>query len=137
MTFLFGDEHVQRYRETDGEEGHVWREGSTIVLLSTKGRTTGLDRTVPLIYDWDGGNPVIVASKGGAPDHPGWYKNILANPEVELQVGTKTLKAKARTASGAERQKLWDNAITWWPPYVDYQKKTQREIPVVVLDPVN
>jgi proline iminopeptidase len=75
-----------------------------------------------------------VASKGGAPDHPGWYKNILANPEVELQVGTRTVKAKARTVSGAERAKLWDNAVVWWPPYVDYQKKTQREIPVVVLD---
>ena len=59
-----------------------------------------------------------------------------ANPEVELQVGTKTLKAKARTVSGAERQKLWDDAVKWWPSYVDYQKKTEREIPVVVLDPV-
>jgi len=67
MTFLFGDEHVRRYRETDGEEGHVWREGSTILLLTTKGRKTGLDRTVPLIYAWEGENPLIVASKAGRP----------------------------------------------------------------------
>ena len=71
-----------------------------------------------------------------SPDHPGWYKNLLVNPEVELQIGTKTVKARARTVSGAERQKLWDDAVKWWPSYVDYQKKTPREIPVVVLDPV-
>ena len=103
----------------------------------TQGRKTGKKHLFPLFYGETGKSYFLVASKGGAPDHPGWYKNILANAEVELQVGTKTMKAKARTASGAERQKLWDNAITWWPPYFDYQKKTQREIPVVVLDPVN
>jgi deazaflavin-dependent oxidoreductase (nitroreductase family) len=77
---------------------------------------------------------IIVASKGGAPEHPGWYRNLLANPEVEVQVGTK--KLKARTASGAERTKLWEKALEFWPPYADYQKKTEREIPVVVLNPI-
>ena len=104
--------------------------------LVTKGRKSGNKHLFPLFYGTAGNGYFIVASKGGAPDHPGWYKNILANPEVELQVGTKTLKAKARTVSGAERAKLWDDAVKWWPSYTDYQKKTEREIPVVVLDPV-
>ena len=133
---LFGAEHVRAYRETAGERGYHWR-GTTILLLTTTGRSSGEPRTTPLIHRTDGERWVIVASKGGAPDHPGWYKNILANPEVEVQVGTKTMKARARTVSGAERAKLWDHAVVWWPPYVDYQKKTEREIPVVVLDPIN
>jgi proline iminopeptidase len=90
----------------------------------------------PLFYGTTGNSYIIVASKGGAPGHPGWYKNILGNPEVEVQAGTKKLKARARTTSGAERAKLWEEAIKFWPPYADYQKKTEREIPVVVLDPV-
>ncbi len=84
--YPFGDEHVLIYRETDGATGHEWREGSTILLLTTKGRKTGLDRTVPLIYDLDGANPVIVASKGGAPDHPGWFKNLVKTPPAEVQI---------------------------------------------------
>jgi proline iminopeptidase len=79
---------------------------------------------------------VIVASKGGAPEHPVWYLNLVANPDVEVQVGTKKLKAKARTVTGPERAGLWEQALKFWPPYADYQKKTEREIPVVVLDPV-
>jgi deazaflavin-dependent oxidoreductase (nitroreductase family) len=78
----------------------------------------------------------VVASKGGAPQHPGWYRNLLADPVVEVQVGTKKMKAQARTATGAERTRLWDEALKFWPPYADYQSKTEREIPVVVLDPV-
>jgi proline iminopeptidase len=79
---------------------------------------------------------VIVASKGGAPDHPSWYKNLVANPEVEIQVGTQKLKAKARTVTGEERATLWQEAVKFWPPYADYAKKTEREIPVVMLDPI-
>ena len=82
------------------------------------------------------GSYIVVASKGGAPQHPGWYRNILANPEVEVQVGTAKMKARARTATGEERARLWQEALEFWPPYADYQKKTEREIPVVVLDPV-
>jgi len=137
-------EHSNRYLSSGGTDGHMYKVtppgysemNVPSLLLTTTGRKSGEKYIFPLFYGKDGNRYFIVASKGGAPDHPGWYKNILANPDVELQVGTKTMKAKARTASGAERQKLWDNAITWWPPYVDYQKKTQREIPVVVLDPV-
>ena len=80
--------------------------------------------------------PLVVASKGGAPQHPGWYRNILANPDVEVQVGTAKMKARVRTATGEERTRLWKKALEFWPPDADYQNKTEREIPVVVLDPV-
>src|SRR5262249_58889906 len=93
------------------------------LLLVTSGRKTGKKHLFPLFYGETGKSYFLVASKGGAPDHPGWYKNILANPEVELQVGTKTLKAKARTVSGAERQKLWADAIKGWPPSGHYPQK--------------
>ena len=132
--FLFGEEHVRRYRETDGEEGHVWREGSTILLLTTKGRKTGLDRTVPLIYDRDGTNPVIVASKGGAPDHPGWFKNLVKNPEAEVQILGDQFSVRARAAEGDERLRLWAQMNRMWPHYAEYQERTEREIPVVVLE---
>ena len=134
MTFLFGEEHVQRYRETDGEEGHIWREGATIVLLTTKGRKTGLDRTVPLIYDWDGKNPVIVASKGGAPDHPGWFKNLVKTPGADVQVLGDHFPVHAREAEGNERERLWAQMNRIWPHYEEYQAKTERRIPVVVLE---
>ena len=104
---LFGDEHVRRYRETGGAVGHVWREGSTILLLTTTGRTSGEQRTAPLIYAQDGARYVIVASKGGAPDHPGWYKNLEKHPEVELQVKDQVFRARATTVHGPERERLW------------------------------
>jgi deazaflavin-dependent oxidoreductase (nitroreductase family) len=85
------------------------------------------------VATWENGNSyIVVASKGGVPQHPGWYRNILANPEVEVQVGTAKMKARARTAAGDERARLWERALEFWPPYADYQKKTEREIPVVV-----
>jgi proline iminopeptidase len=137
-------DHVDRYLKSGGTDGHMYTTNfpnqpqRTVpsLLLITKGRKTGNKHLFPLFYGEAGKGYFIVASKGGAPDHPGWYKNIVVHPEVELQVGTKKLKAKARTVSGTERAKLWDQAVVWWPPYVDYQKKTAREIPVVVLDPL-
>ena len=135
MSFPFGDEHVQVYRETDGEEGHSWREGSTILLLTTKGRKTGQDRTVPLIYDLDGDKPVIVASKGGAPDHPGWFKNLVQTPEAEVQILDRHVPVRAREAEGEERARLWEQMNRMWPHYDEYQEKTERRIPVVVLEP--
>jgi proline iminopeptidase len=132
---LFGEEHVRRYRETDGEVGHIWRNGSKILLLTTKGRTTGEPRTTPLIYEDSGdGDYVIVASKGGAPEHPGWYRNLAKEPHVEVQVKGDIFRANARTATGAERERLWKLAALQWPAYDDYAKKTDREIPVVVLE---
>jgi proline iminopeptidase len=135
MSTLFGEEHVRRYRETDGQEGHIWREGSTILLLTTTGRTSGQERTVPLIYGIDGGeNPVIVASKGGAPAHPGWYRNLAKNPEVGVQILGDRFRARARVAEGEERERLWRTMNDIWPHYDEYAEKTDREIPVVVLE---
>ena len=131
---LFGDEHVRRYRETGGAVGHIWREGSTILLLTTTGRKTGEKRTVPLIYAQDGDRYVIVASKGGAPEHPGWYQNLAKTPEVELQVKDEVFPARARTAKGEERERLWRKANEVWPDYDQYATRTDREIPVVVLE---
>ena len=133
---LFGDEHVRRYRETGGEVGHVWREGSTILLLTTTGRKSGEKRTAPLIYAQDGDRYVIVASKGGAPEHPGWYQNIEKTPEVELQVKGEVFPARARTATGEERERLWRLANQVWQHYDEYARKTERQIPVVVLERV-
>ena len=106
------------------------------LLLTTTGRKSGDKYMFPLFYGKTGDSYIVVASKGGAPEHPGWYRNILANPDVEVQVGPAKMKARARTATGEERARLWEKSLEFWPPYADYQLKTKREIPVVVLDPV-
>jgi deazaflavin-dependent oxidoreductase (nitroreductase family) len=131
---LFGDEHVRRYRETGGQVGHIWRLGSKILLLTTQGRVTGEPTTAPLIYEEADGNFVVVASKGGAPKHPGWYRNLVKQPQVEVQMLDEVFPAHARTATGEERQRLWELAACQWPPYDEYQTRTEREIPVVVLE---
>ena len=131
---LFGEEHVRRYRETDGEVGYIWRRGSKILLLTTTGRTSGEQRTTPLIYEDAGDRLVIVASKGGSPEDPGWYRNLVKDPQVELQVKGDVFPAHARTATGEERAELWELAARQWPDYDAYQQKTDREIPVVVLE---
>jgi len=131
---LFGEKHVQRYRETGGDVGHRWKRGSKILLLTTKGRNSGEPRTTPLIYEEDGERYVIVASKGGAPAHPGWYRNLQKDPSVELQVLNEVFPAHARTAEGEERERLWQLVNQQWPDYDSYQTKTDREIPVVVLE---
>ena len=132
--FLFGEEHVRRYQETNGVEGHDWREGSTVLLLTTTGRKSGRQTTTPLIYGLDGDSPVIVASKGGAPEHPGWYRNILKSPHVDVQIKGEKFHAHPRTAEGEERERLWKLMNGIWPHYDEYQTKTDREIPVVVLE---
>jgi deazaflavin-dependent oxidoreductase (nitroreductase family) len=132
--FLYGEEHVRRYRETDGAEGHDWREGSTVLLLTTTGRKSGNETTTPLIYGLDGDNPVVVASKGGAPEHPGWYLNLSKNPAAHVQIKGEKFAARARDAEGEERDRLWKLMNTIWPHYEEYQEKTDREIPVVVLE---
>ncbi|MFO1082358.1 MAG: nitroreductase family deazaflavin-dependent oxidoreductase [Reyranellaceae bacterium] len=137
-------DHTHKYLSSGGTEGHIYKISPPgygdlevpALLLTTTGRKSGERYIFPLFYGKTGNSYIIVASKGGAPEHPGWYRNLLANPEAEIQVGTQKLKVRARTASGGERGKLWDEAIKFWPPYTDYQKKTEREIPVVVLDPV-
>jgi proline iminopeptidase len=132
--FLYGEEHVRRYRETDGEEGYDWREGSHILLLTTTGRKSGNATTTPLIFGLDGDNPVVVASKGGAPEHPGWYKNLVANPAAEVQIKGETFAVRARDAEGDERDRLWQLMNGEWKHYAEYQTKTDRQIPVVVLE---
>jgi deazaflavin-dependent oxidoreductase (nitroreductase family) len=129
---LFGAEHVRVYRETNGERGYHWR-GTTILLLTTQGRTSGEPRTTPLIHRTDGDRWVVVASKGGAPEHPGWYANLLANPEATIEVKAEEIPVRATTATGEERSRLWSLMAEVWPAYDDYQKKTDREIPIVVF----
>ena len=131
---LFGDEHVRRYRETDGAVGHIWRRGAKTLLLTTRGRKTGEPRTAPLIYESSPNGYVIVASNGGAQKHPGWYRNLLRDPHVEVQVEGDVFPAEARTATGEERAELWRLAVQQWPPYDEYQTRTSREIPLVVLE---
>jgi proline iminopeptidase len=138
-------EHANRYLASGGADGHMYTINvpgrgeitAPALLLTTTGRRSGDKFVLPLFYGTDGDSYFVVASKGGAPEHPGWYRNILANPDVEVQVGTKKLKARARTAIGDERTRLWKKALVFWPPYGDYQLKTEREIPVVVLDPLH
>ncbi len=130
---LFGDEHVQVYRETGGQRGYHWR-GTEILLLTTTGRRSGEQRTTPLIFRQDGSRWVIVASKGGAPEHPGWFANLLEDPEAEIQVRHERFPVRMGVATGAERERLWALMNEVWPDYATYQTKTDREIPVVVLE---
>jgi proline iminopeptidase len=137
--------HANLYLASGGKEGQMYKVNvpergeitAPALLLTTTGRKSGDKFIFPLFYGTEGGSYFVVASKGGAPEHPGWYRNILANPDVEVQVGTKKLKARARTVGGEERSRLWTKALLFWPPYADYALKTDREIPVVVLDPVH
>ena len=126
-------EHARRYLESGGRDGHIW-EGVTTLLLTTTGRRSGQARTTPLIYGRDGDRFVVVASRGGAPQHPAWYENLAAHQEVTVQVMADRFKARARTASAAERPALWKTMAAIWPPYDEYQAKTSRTIPVVVLE---
>jgi deazaflavin-dependent oxidoreductase (nitroreductase family) len=130
---LFGQEHVDRYRATDGEEGHYW-QGTLTLLLTTTGRKSGEQRTTPLIYGRHGDDVMIVASKGGADEPPAWFLNIEADPEVEAQIKGDKFKAKARVATAEERPEMWRTMAGYWPDYDAYQGNTEREIPVVVLE---
>jgi proline iminopeptidase len=130
---LFGPAHVAKYVETDGETGYLWR-GVPTLILTTSGRKTGEQHSTPLIFGRDGDNVVIVASKGGAPAHPGWYRNLVKHPEVGVQIQGDRFRARARTADGEERERLWPVMTAIWPAYDEYQAKTERTIPVVVLE---
>ena len=133
--------HLDAYLATDGAEGHMWDSAPVggpgpipTLLLTTTGRKSGKPSLLPLIYGDSEAGPVIIASKGGAPTHPAWYLNLEANPEVEVQILGDRFKARARTVTGAARQELWEQLARIYPPYNDYQAKTSREIPVVVLE---
>ena len=131
---LFGQEHVRRYVETDGAEGHDWR-GTQTLILTTRGRRSGEPRPTPLIYGRRGDDYLVVASNGGADDAPSWYLNLREDPKVELQVRGERLAARARDATPEERPELWRTMVGHWPAYDQYQARTDRQIPVVVLSP--
>jgi deazaflavin-dependent oxidoreductase (nitroreductase family) len=130
---LFGAEHVATYRETGGDRGHDWR-GTTTLLLTTTGRKSGRERTTPLIYRPYGDAYLIVASNGGAPEPPEWYRNLEQEPEVGVQIRDDAFRARARTATGEEKADMWRTMTATWPAYDEYQGKTDRDIPVVVLE---
>ena len=128
------NEHIEAYVATGGATGHRFH-GATALLLTVTGRTSGVSRRTALYYIADGNRFVVVGSQGGAPTHPQWYLNVLADPQVTVQVGTDVFEATASTAAGEERRRLWELSIQNWPAYDDYAAKTDREIPVVVLTP--
>jgi len=131
--FLFGQEHVERYRETDGELGHDW-QGTTVLLLTTTGRTSGARRTTPLICQRHEGAFLVVASNGGG-DPPAWFLNLLADPIVGVQVKGDHHTARARVATAEEKTELWRIMTATGTPYDEFQARANREIPVVVLEP--
>jgi deazaflavin-dependent oxidoreductase (nitroreductase family) len=129
---LFGQEHVRVYRETDGARGYQWR-GTTVLLLTTRGRVSGEQRTTPLIHRTDDGRWIVVASKGGAPQNPSWFENLRASPEAEIELPGERVPVLASVAQGEERSRLWSLMTEVWPDYDTYQARTEREIPVVVF----
>jgi deazaflavin-dependent oxidoreductase (nitroreductase family) len=131
---IFGEEHIRQYRETDGEYGHDWKRGSSTLLLTTTGRRSGRQRTSALIYGRSGDDYLIVASKGGADEPPAWYVNLKDNPEAEVQVLADKFRARARDATPEEKPEMWREMVSHWPDYDAYQERTDREIPVVVLE---
>jgi len=136
-------EHIALYK-SDPAKAHMWDSSPLggpgilpTLLLTTTGRKSGEPRALPLIYGELGNSHVIIASKGGAPTHPLWFDNLQANPECHIQVGEKSINVRARVIpDGAEREKIWNQMVAVYAPYADYKKATDRQIPVVVLDPV-
>jgi deazaflavin-dependent oxidoreductase (nitroreductase family) len=126
--------HIRRYVDSDGAKGHEWRPGVFTLLLTTRGRRSGQLRRTALIYGRDGDRYVVVASVGGSARHPAWYLNLTDDPEVEVQVGAERFTARGRTATPDEKPRLWALMTSIWPAYDGYQRKTKREIPVVILE---
>ena len=126
-------EHVKRYQATDGADGHLWNNVPTL-LLTTTGRKSGKQFTTPLIYGRDGDRYLIVASRGGAKHHPQWYLNIESTPGIEVQVLGDKFKARGRAANAEEKPALWKTMAGIWPAYNDYQARTERDIPVIIIE---
>ncbi len=127
--------HATLYRASSGRLGGRFSKTTPVLLLTTTGRKSGKQRTTPLLYLRDGDDYAIIASVGGAPTHPAWYLNLGANPAATIQIGSKKIAVTAQTATPDERARLWGLATQMYPQYDDYQAKTSREIPVVVLTP--
>jgi len=123
------------YRATGGRIGGKFLRGAPVMLLTTTGRTSGLPRTVPLIYLENGEDLVVVASKGGMSKHPVWYLNLEANPEATVEIGRRRLSLRARRVTDEEKAELWPRLLEVYQDYGDYQARTSRNIPVVVLSP--
>lgn len=132
---IMGKAHTAIYRATDGRFGGR-TFGAPVLLLNTVGRKSGQKRTSPLLYLEDGGDYAIVASAGGQPKHPAWYHNLTAHPETTVEVGGREVRVRAETAGPEERARLWPKLVEMYGPYEEYQGKTDREIPVVVLHPM-
>jgi deazaflavin-dependent oxidoreductase (nitroreductase family) len=123
------------YRLTGGRLGGTWLRGAPVMLMTVVGRKSGRKLTVPLLYLQDGDRVLVVASKGGMDQHPLWYLNVAANPDVEVQIGNDVRAMRAHTADDAERAELWPKLVAMYRDYDDYQARTERKIPVVVLSP--
>ena len=135
-------DHVRRYKATNGADGHMWDQLGAAgtypcLLLTTVGRKSQAPRTTPLVYGRDGDNYLVIGSRGGRPTHPAWYLNLVACPQVELQVGPDIFSAITHTAVGEEREKLWDKMGNVYPLFDEYQAKIgdAREIPLVIFEP--
>jgi deazaflavin-dependent oxidoreductase (nitroreductase family) len=128
----FNKKVIDEFRANGGKVGEPF-EGAPMILITHKGAKSGVERTTPLVYTRDGDRLVIIASKAGAPSHPAWYHNLVANPDVTVEVGTERFAARASVVSGDERKRLYDAQAALMPNFKEYQDKTSREIPVVVL----
>jgi deazaflavin-dependent oxidoreductase (nitroreductase family) len=129
--------HTAVYRATRGVIGHKVPGAPPFLLLEHVGAKSGAKRTSPLVYGRDGDDIILVASKGGNPKNPAWYHNLRANPDVTVQIGSKRIPVRARVASADERDRLWRLMVGVYGGYEDYRKRTDREIPLIVLEPRN
>jgi deazaflavin-dependent oxidoreductase (nitroreductase family) len=127
---------IEEFRANDGKVGGPF-EGAPLLLLHTVGAKTGQQRVNPMMYQTVPDGYAVFASKGGAPDNPDWYRNLLAHPQVSAEIGTRTVEVKARVAEGGEREKIWAAQKAAYPGFAEYEQKTSRQIPVVILEPVS
>jgi F420H(2)-dependent quinone reductase len=127
--------HVLVYRATRGLVGQRLPGGPPVLLLEHVGARSGVKRTTPLVYARDGDTVVVVASKGGHPRHPAWFHNLQTNPDTTVQIGSEQMAVRARVAEPQERARLWPKALEVYPGYEEYQERTDREIPLVILEP--
>lgn len=129
---------IDEFRAKDGKVGGPF-EGAPMLILHTRGRKSGQPRENPMVYQQVGDAFAVFASKGGAPTNPDWFRNVLADPEPEVELGTGRMKVRARAAQGEEREGIWTEQKRRMPGFADYEQKTQgiREIPVVILEPVD
>lgn len=132
----FNTQVINEFRENDGQVGGMF-ESMPLLLLHHRGAKSGTDRVSPLAYREDGGRYAVFASKGGAPEHPAWYFNLLAHPEARIEVGGETIEVVASVAEGEERDRIYAEQASQVPQFGEYEQKTSRKIPVVLLTPVD